>query len=229
MWVFFSNLLFLEKCDIIFLKTATFSRLALLYIVKAGVKTILSHEVAPMDDNKIISLYFARDEQAIEETKLKYGKLLRYIAKGILGNLTEAEECENDTYFRAWDSIPPNHPFYFSAYLCRIVRNISINRLKSNNRRNDREVSFIFNEISEVGRIGDCEIVDDMELKEAMNSFVRNLDPVRRKIFLQRYFYMMSISDISAETGIGVGTVKSILSRTRAQLRDYLTKRGIAI
>ena len=182
-----------------------------------------------MDDSKILDMYFARDERAIEETRTKYGRLLLSVALSILGNQSESEECESDTYLRTWESIPPNRPEFFSAYLTRIIRNLALNKRRGNRRRASAHMKLILGEISESAPLVSGDPVDDIVLREGLNSFIAGLDPLRRSIFLQRYFYMMSIKEISDECGFGEGTVKSILSRTRTGLRRHLAKRGIIV
>ena len=182
-----------------------------------------------MDDKMIIEMYFARDERALEETKLKYGRLLLSVASGILADGYDVEECESDTYLRAWESIPPNNPEYLSAYLARITRNLALNRLRSNKRREANEMKAILAELHESIPLIDAELSDRIDLRGALNEFIRELDPIRRTVFIQRYFYMMPIKSIANENGFSVGTVKSILSRARARLRRYLVKRGIEV
>lgn len=181
-----------------------------------------------MDDNKIIELYFARDERAIEETKLKYGRLLLSIAGSILGDRLESEACESDTYVRAWDSIPPTRPVYFAAFLSKITRNIALNRLRDNMRHNPPEFNLIIAELGEFAGQGD-DVVDSIDLRDALNGFVSSLDPTRRNIFIQRYFYMLSLREIALEQGMSVGTVKSTLFRIRRMLCEYLCERGVEI
>ena len=182
-----------------------------------------------MNDIEIIELYFSRDERAIEETKLKYGRLLCSIANNILENPSESEECESDTYLKVWNSVPPTRPDNFTAYLSKIVRNIALNRLRSNKRHSPPEAKVIFDEIAELLPDAQGEMVENIGLRDALNSFLANMNPTGRQIFVKRYFYMCSIKDISRDTGVSVGSVKASLSRTRARLREYLTERGIAI
>ena len=180
-----------------------------------------------MEDSRIIELYFARDERAIEETKLKYSRLLLSVADSILSDRSLAEECESDTYLRAWNSIPPTRPTYFSAYLTRIARNFALNRLRGNRRNSTPEMNLILDEIAEIIPDKTGDIAESIDIKDAMNDFIRSLDATRRRIFIQRYFYMLSVKEIAIEQGIPVGTVKSILSRTRKMLYKHLTERGI--
>lgn len=180
-----------------------------------------------MDDNRIIELYFSRDESAIKETKSKYGRLLLSIAYSILGNRSDSEECESDTYFKAWGSMPPVRPNSLSAFLSRITRNLAINRYRRNRRQGDMDL--ILDEIGEVIPDTQGDITDDIDLRDALESFVRGLDLTKRLIFLKRYFYMMSVKDIAMDMQISVGTVKSSLSRMRVALKKHLTERGISI
>ena len=181
-----------------------------------------------MDDNKIIELFFARDERAIEETKTSYGRLLFSVARNILGNAGESEECENDTYLRAWGSIPPARPTSLSAYLTRITRNLALNRLRSRH-SGSIQAALILDEISEVIPEAEGDPTEEIELREAIKCFVEGLDSERRNIFLKRYYYMLSVNEIASEMGMRVGTVKSTLHRTRKSLLEHLTKRGIYV
>ena len=180
-----------------------------------------------MDDEKIIELFFSREERAIDLTMEKYGRHLTSLALGILGDMSDSQECVNDTYYRAWNSIPPVRPVSLIAYLSKITRNLALNRLRDG-KRHSLGMAILFDEIAEIIPDGG-DITDEIALKNAINDFLRGLDVTSRKIFLKRYFYMMSIRDISEEMGMKVGTVKSIMSRTRSALRDYLTERRIEI
>lgn len=182
-----------------------------------------------MDDNKIIELYFARDERAIEETKVSYGRLLLSIARNILGDPLDSEECESDTYLRAWNTIPPTVPSIFSAYLSKITRNLALNRLRDKNRRATLQSELAFEELAEALPDTDGDVTEDMELRDALNSFIESLDKTKRQIFLKRYFFMRSVKEISRETGASQGAVKVTLTRTRKMLREYLESRGIVI
>lgn len=182
-----------------------------------------------MDDNKIIELYFARDERAIAETKVSYGRLLLSIARNILGDMNESEECESDTYLRAWNSMPPTRPSILSAYLSRITRNLALNRMRDNNRRPMLDTQVIFDEISETVPSTSGDITETIALRDALNEFIGGLDKTKRQIFMKRYFFMRSVKEISRETGISQGAVKVTLSRMRKMLREYLESRGIVI
>ena len=194
-----------------------------------GSEAKIDGEVSSMDDKRIIELFFARDEYAISLTKEKYGGYLMSLAFGILGDRQDAAECENETYLCAWNSIPPTNPRSLSAYLSKIIRNLSLNRLRSDRHRIPLKMTVILDELSEVIPDNREDIADTIDLRDAMKGFVEGLDPIRRKIFLKRYFYIMSVNEIADDMGMRTGTVKSTLHRTREELRKYLTERGIEI
>ena len=185
-----------------------------------------------MEDSRIIELFWERAEDAISETDRKYGKYCYAIAYNILHSDPDSEECVNDTYLRAWETMPPQKPNALSAYLGRITRNLALNRLsyKAREKRAEGYVA-VLDEVGEM--LPDASTIpegaDDVALREAINSFLRSLDANTRIIFVRRYWYNSAISEIAADYSIPVGTVKSTLSRTRKRLRDHLEKEGICI
>ena len=185
-----------------------------------------------MEDSKIIELFWERSEYAISETDRKYGKYCYAIAYNILYSEPECEECVNDTYLRAWDTMPPEKPIALSAYLGRITRNLALDRLAYQKReKRDSAFATVLDEVSEM--LPDAstmpEGADDFALREAINSFLRSLEANTRIIFVRRYWYDSAISEIAADYSLPVGTVKSTLSRTRKRFREYLQKEGIYI
>ncbi len=182
-----------------------------------------------MDDNRIIELYFERDERAIDETRSSYGRLIYSVAYGILESRPDSEECENDTYLRTWESIPPTRPSYFSAFLSKITRNLALNRLRENKRRRPLGAELIYEELAEAVPDNHGDITEDMALRDALNDFLSSLGKTKRQIFIKRYFYMREIKQIAREMGISSGSVKITLFRVRGELRDYLESRGIVI
>lgn len=183
-----------------------------------------------MEDSKIIELYFSRDEEAIAQTKEKYGKLLFGVSYGILHSMEDAEECVSDTYMRTWQSIPPAKPSYLSAFLSKIARNLSITKYRENKkRRNIILTEFIFEEMLECVPDNRCDAVDDIALRDALNGFLAGLDKNKRMIFVKRYFFMRSVKEIADEMGMKASTVKTTLSRTRVMLREYLEREGVNI
>ena len=183
-----------------------------------------------MDDIKIVQLYLDRDEQAIPETANKYGAYCTTIAKNILHNHAEAEECVNDTYLNTWNSIPPHRPQVLSAFLGKIVRNLAFNRYKHNTaeKRGGGEMSLILDELAEM--VSSKEDVEQAyeykELIGAINEFLGALSKEKRAMFVRRYWYADTLSDISARFGMSYFAVSMTLNRVRAKLRNYLMERG---
>ena len=186
-----------------------------------------------LEDERIISLYWERNEHAIMETVKKYGSYCGKIAKNILGNTEDAEECVSDTYMQAWNSIPPHRPKMLSAFLGRITRNLSYNKYKHSHaeKRGGGEISAVLEELSElVSGCDDVErIFEEKELISAINSFLGTLSPKKRGIFICRYWFSDGISQIAAQYGMKEGAVSMLLNRLRRKLHDYLTERGFTL
>ncbi len=184
-----------------------------------------------MDDWQIIELFSARNERAITETDLKYGKLCLRVAGNILNNVQDAEECVNDAYLSVWNQIPPTQPDHFSAFLCKIVRNLALKKLAYTNAlKRSPEAVVSFAELEQI--LPDERIApntDEAELGSLISSFLRSEQEVSRNVFLRRYWFFDSISDIAARYGFRESKVKSILFRTRNRLKIYLTKEGVSI
>ena len=183
-----------------------------------------------MEDGEIVDLFLARDETAINKTLEKYGKNLRNIAYKICGDMTTAEECENDTYLKVWDLIPPHSPkTYFFSFLAKITRCIAIDCVKKATRqkRNVQLLELTRELEDSIPSLRDVESqLDGKMLSETISRFLRTLTEEKRNIFLRRYWFMDSISDISERYSIGEGKIKSVLFRTRNALHDYLIKEG---
>lgn len=183
-----------------------------------------------MDDKKIVELFFARRESAISESARKFGAYLHSIALNILGNPEDAEECVNDTYIDAWNCIPPHCPSNLSTFLGKITRRISIDRLRRRTakKRGSGEAEIILDELQGCIPSNDSteEQFDARMLSEIINSFVKTLPESYRNIFICRYWYMDSLSDICIKFGYSESKVKSILHRTREKLRKKLKKEG---
>lgn len=183
-----------------------------------------------MDDNKIIELYFARDNSAIKETKNKYGKLLYSVSYNILKTREDAEECENDTYMSAWECIPPTKPQVLSAFLSRITRNLSFKKLKlqSAQKRGGGDTALPLDDL--VGVIPDRKnSITQLELTEILNAFLRSLPARERQVFICHYWYCDTIKDISRQFGFTQSKVKMMLSRTRKKLLDHLEKEEVFV
>lgn len=186
-----------------------------------------------MDDESIIRLYWERDERAIEITAEKYGPYCGAIAGNILGSREDREECLNDTYIRAWNSMPKDWPRLLQAYLGRITRNLAFNRYRREHakKRGGGEAALVLEELSEC--VSGAESVegamDRRELIEAIGVFVRGLPENKRSIFVRRYWYADRVDKIARDRGLAPGTVSKTLERTRKQLRGYLTERGFEL
>lgn len=185
-----------------------------------------------MDDNGIIELLLARAEQAIGELEARYGKLCRKISYNILKNTLDVEECVNDAYLGVWNSVPPNRPNLLSAYLCRIVRNISIKRYYSNTaaRRNSQyDVALEEIENCLAGPNSVEEEIDGRELTHTIEQFLDTLNQENRVIFMRRYWFADSYRDIAERTGLTEKNVSVRLTRIRRQMQEYLAERGVLI
>lgn len=183
-----------------------------------------------MDDEKIIQLYWDRNDQAIKATSEKYGHYCKAIAKNILNNEEDAEECVNDTYLNAWNAMPTHWPKQLSTFLGKITRNLSFNRYKHihADKRGGGEMALVLDELADcVSGMDNVEqIIGCQELKKAINLFIRNLPAKKRNIFIRRYWYADFVSEIAKDYGMSQGSVSKILERTRKQLKTYLTERG---
>lgn len=186
-----------------------------------------------MDDNDIIQLYWDRDGQAIHMTAEKYGRYCKSIAKNILNQNEDAEECVNDTYWNAWNAMPTHWPEQLSTFLGKITRNLAFNRYQHDRaeKRGGGEIALVLDELADcVSGDDDVEqIIDRRELARAVSAFVRGLPPEKRSLFVRRYWYADSVSEIAKDCGMLQGTVSKTLGRTRKQLRAYLTERGFAL
>ena len=187
----------------------------------------------PYTDADIVGLYLARDESAVEVTERIYGGYCLSVAMNILNNLSDAEECVNDTYLRAWNSIPPHEPrSYLYAYLARITRHISLNCSRDRSRlKRSAFISELSAEMEQCIPAADdvaCHI-DDMELRDAINGFLSKLDEEKRNIFIRRYWYLDSVAAISKRFALSESKVKTTLFRCRTRLREHLEKEGYTL
>lgn len=183
-----------------------------------------------MDDSRIVSLYWDRDEGAIRETAAKYGAYCLQISLNILQNMQDAEECVNDTYLRAWNTIPPQRPTRLGAFLGKITRNLSLDRYKARmaEKRQGDSFGISLEELSECLSSGDFEAqADARAIGEAINEFLKREFPTARSIFVCRYFYGDSIESICLRYNMSESKVKSSLFRSRNRLRAHLEKEGI--
>ncbi len=184
-----------------------------------------------MKDQDILDLYWNRNEKAVFETEQKYGNYCRSIAHNILHSKEDSEECVNDTWVRAWNSIPPNRPKVLSSFLGKITRNLSINRFKmySAAKRGGCRVEIALHELENCVPQGNSieQEFDEAELSRLINAFLHEQPLHKRNIFIRRYWYMSSIKEISQAYGITEAKVASLLFRMRNSLRQYLETKGV--
>lgn len=184
-----------------------------------------------MEDSRIIELLFERNEAALREVSEKYGAYCAAIARGILKNREEAEECLNDTYMSAWDSIPPKKPTSLGGYLGKITRNHALNRISFFSRQKRAGDSLSFDELNEFlsGKDSAEDLVSEHELSAAINAFIRGLPNKTRMIFLGRYWEMCSHAKLANRFKMNKGAVAVTLGRTLKKLKKYLKEEGFEI
>ena len=186
-----------------------------------------------MDDESIVQLYWYRNESAITESANKYGAYCTSIAHNILLNMADAEECVNDTWLHAWNAMPPHKPSILSTFLGKITRNLSFNLYKKLHRekRGGNNIEVALDELEEcVSGNNDTEKQwEEKELRESINQFVLSLPIEKRRMFILRYWYVDSISEIAKHMGISENNVSVSLNRIRKKLRVYLIERGFEL
>lgn len=181
-------------------------------------------------DDEIVALYLARDERALAETERAYGSLCRGLAKRILRNTEDAEECVSDAWLRLWQSIPPERPDNLGGYLTRILRNLCLDRLRAGNaaKRGGRAVTVSLDELASVTGRNDAESgLLAAELGRAVGRFLRTQSELARNVFLRRYYFFDDRAEIARRYEISAAQVSVLLSRTRKRLRTYLQKEGL--
>ncbi len=182
-----------------------------------------------MDDKSIVALLFARDESAITEVQQKYGRYCQSIAEQIVGSREDAEECVNDTYRRAWETIPPQKPSILSSYLGMLTRHIAIDRLKERHalKRGGGTLALILDELQEC--VADDEAKEEQNelLREALDLFLAALPQRTRMVFVRRYWYADSAANIAKDYRMSESNVNTLLFRTRKKLKKHLEEYGI--
>lgn len=184
-----------------------------------------------MQDSEIVELYWQRNEAAIAHTSDKYNAYCQKIAQNILGSPEDSEECVNDAYLAAWNSIPPMRPNSLATYLGKLTRNISINRYKSLHaaRRGGGEFALSLDELDDCVADTLVEQQDAEQLGRLISEFLYTKPAEVRQVFVRRYFYSDSLTDIADAFGMSLPKVKAMLHRTRLSLREHLEKNGINI
>lgn len=185
-----------------------------------------------MEDEQIIALFQQRSEEAISVLSGKYGGLCMNAAYRVLSDRLDAQECVNDAYLKVWESIPPQCPRSLPAYLLKIVRNLAINLQNGKNSQKRRgNYELCLEELSDV--ISSPERVEThletAELTILLNRFLDELDMENRRLFMGRYWHMKSYEELSAETGLSQGTIRTRLSRIRSRLKKELSREEIFV
>ena len=183
-----------------------------------------------MEDEKIVELYWDRNEEAIACTQQKYGAYLLKIARNILSDDQDSEECVSDTYMAAWNSMPVNRPKVLSTYLGKIVRQLSIDvfRKKTSLKRGGSEYELSYEELAEDISAGTDPVkeLEARQLAESISDFLRTVSDVERNAFIGRYYFFDSIKETANYCGISESNARTMLFRLRKELRDHLVKEG---
>ena len=183
-----------------------------------------------MDDEKIVALYWDRNEQAVEETSAKYGSYCGQIARNILDSGPDAEECVNDTWLHAWNAIPPPRPALLAVFLGRITRNLAFDRWRRNRseKRGGGQIDLVLDELAECvsGADDPAHAVQAQELVKEIDRFLAGLPEDKRAMFLQRYWYADSVRTIARRFAMSENNVSVMLSRLRGKLKTQLHERG---
>ena len=185
-----------------------------------------------MNDERIIELFFERSEQAIKELDEKYGRVCHTVSYNILNNRQDAEECVNDAYLGTWNAIPPAKPNPLLAFVCKIVRNISLKRYEQNTAvKRNSHYDAVMEELE------DCltssttieEEIAERELTRIIESFLDSLSKENRVIFLRRYWFSDTYTDIAKQVGLTEKNISVRLTRIRKELREYLLEREVLL
>lgn len=183
-----------------------------------------------MEDSRIVSLYWDRDETAIEQTDRKYGRYLTKIAYNILADREDSKESVNDTYLAAWDSMPPHKPQVLSTYLGKLTRRISIDlfRRKTSQKRGGGEYALSLQELEDCISGGNTteQALNVQLLSEAIEKYLRSITEEARNVFIGRYYYLDPVKQIADYCRISESKVKILLYRTRQGLWEHLQKEG---
>lgn len=182
-----------------------------------------------MEDEKIIELLFKHDENGLKELIKKYDLLIKKIAYGILNNNSDTEECVNDTYLKVWSTIPPYKPDYLKPFLCKIIRQLSIDRYRFNHRgKRNKKQNISLNDLDY--EISDNKNVDDefnsKLLTEYINNFISDLDVVSQTLFIRKYFLFEETKTLSKRFNLSENYIDVKLFRIRKKLKKYLESEG---
>ena len=188
-----------------------------------------------LQDEQIVDLYFDRDERALTETSDKYGNYCRQIARNILNDEETVKECFNDTLFESWNAMPPTRPNCLRVFVGKITRNLSLKRVRSAQtlKRGGGEGVIALDELEECGPDTTAssaeQIEEDMVIREVMKDLLIGLPKQNRRIFMRRYWFSDSYSDIAELTGLSEKTVSVRLTRIRGKMKKYLMEREVFV
>lgn len=186
-----------------------------------------------MEDNRIIDLYWERNENALTQTAEKYGKLCYSIAFNLLNNNEDSEECVDDTYLSAWNLMPPQRPAFLSAFLAKITRNNAFNRIKYSKRkkRSNSQPDILLSELEEClpSNQSADESLNESYVAELISNYLRSISKNKATLFIFRYFFCYSIDELSAKSGYTKEKITSMLYRMRCELKIKLKEGGVEI
>ena len=185
-----------------------------------------------MEDGKIVELLYVHDENGLKETKNKYDNLLNSLSYRIVGNKSDAYECVNDTYMKIWDSIPPEKPIYFQAFICKIIRQVSIDKYRYNHRKGRNSNNLVY--LSDL----DYEVKSNKNIEEeiqerlligTLNKFIDKLDVENKVLFIRKYFFFEDTKTLSKHYGLSETNINVKMLRIRNKLKKYLESEGYTI
>ena len=184
-------------------------------------------------DEEIVSEYWARDQQAIEDTSARFGETVYRVCRRILRDPQTAKECVNDVYLKAWSSIPPNRPNDLAAYLSVIARSTAVDRLRLETRgkRVKDGLSASLDDFQDL-LSSDDDVADELEAKElshALERFLRGVSRRERTVFIKRFYFACTVSEIVSETGIPRSVVYKTLKRLKQELKTFLEQEGYRV
>lgn len=184
-------------------------------------------------DDEIITLYWDRQQQAINESDEKYGNYCHSIGFHILADMEDTRECVNDTWLKAWNAMPPERPEILRLFLGKITRNLSLNRIRDKRRikRGGGQAELTFDELEECIPCYESpeKKYEDKHVSECISNWLRGLDKEKRVVFVRRYWFCDSVSETSRLLGFTESKTKSLLFRLRKELKEYLEQEGIVI
>ncbi|WP_310602310.1 RNA polymerase sigma factor [Anaerosporobacter sp.] len=186
-----------------------------------------------MEDDRIIELYWERKEEAIEETSQKYGRYCKSIALRILENMECCEECVNDTWFNAWNAIPPQRPTTLRIFLGRITRNLALNRVRdlSCEKRGGGQAVLVLDELTDCIPVSPSpeKVLEDKEITASIERWLETLSKEKRVAFIRRYWYCDNLADVASFMGWSESKTNSLIQRLRINLKHHLLKEGITL